>query len=180
MLTTLEKVKKVLSVEDDSQDGTLTLQILAASQAVENHCKRSFRRQTYIEIHSGGWNYISLRNYPVIEITSIKNGNEPVNGYQILSDGMVYRDKWPSGAHNLTVTYEAGYVLPSEATTDNPRTLPEAVELACIFLVQHFVNTPVGVKSERVGDISVSYSDYEGELPAVVISLLNPYVGRWV
>lgn len=174
MLSTLERLKGLLP---EVPDDLLLLQAAAASISIEQYCKRSFRKQEYIERISGfrNSNYINLRNYPVHSITELN-----VTGYEILDDGRIYRScGWPAGEHNLTAKYIGGYVLPGEETTESLRTLPEPIELACLLYTQMLLRTP-GIKSERVGDISVTYGDDNANLPSSVIALISPYVGRWV
>ncbi|UVI28173.1 phage gp6-like head-tail connector protein [Paenibacillus spongiae] len=182
MLTNLERLKRVLPKElyDPSQDDRLELDIAAASAAIENYCKRSFKKQLYTERVSGyeTSKYINLRNYPVHSITEFSNAWE----YEILDDGRIYcANGWPTGEHNIKVSYIGGYVLPGDATNEEPRTLPEPLELACLLYVQMLQRDP-GIKSERVGNINVTYIDDDlgGRLPAPVVALISPYVGRWV
>ncbi|NQX67976.1 phage gp6-like head-tail connector protein [Paenibacillus alba] len=185
MLTSVEKVKNLMSIPegDFTTDGDFLLQIMAASQAIENYCKRSFRKQAYSErVNAGaGSKYIVLRNYPVISIETATVPNGPITDFDIAEDGLVFRASgWPSEERSVRVDYTAGYVLPGEETTDLPRTLPEVIEFACIMLVQQWIRSPIGVKSERVDNINITYSDDTGSLPPAVIALINPYVGRWV
>ncbi|KMZ43980.1 MULTISPECIES: hypothetical protein [Bacillales] len=182
MLTTLTRLKGVMQLppEDTSMDETLLLLAAAASQAIENHCKRSFRKKVYTETLSGHDSlYLNLRNYPIHHIEEVR-AETVLADYKEIGDGRLYRaNGWPIGEHNITVTYSGGYVLPSEATEAEPRTLPESIELACLLYMQMIGRNP-GVKSERVGDISVTYGDDSQALPAPVAALLTPYVGRWV
>ncbi|MHA6481067.1 head-tail connector protein [Paenibacillus sp. strain BS8-2] len=176
MLATLERLKGIMPEMEGNED-LLTLQIAAASASIEQYCKRSFRKQEYAERISGyaSSKYINLRNYPVHEIKGIN-----VEGYELLDEGQLYRrGGWPCGDHNVTVSYIGGYVLPGEETTNDPRTLPKPLELACLLYAQMLLRSP-GVKSERVGDISVTYADERTSLPPVVVALISPYVGRWV
>ncbi|MEC0092880.1 head-tail connector protein [Paenibacillus macquariensis] len=177
MLTTIERFKSIQPYDDGSTDDMIMLQISAASSRIEQHCKRSFKKQSYSERVSGYHNskYINLRNYPIDSISEMN-----VEGYEILDEGRIYHSHgWPQGDHNIKVTYVGGYILPTDGTVDKPRTLPEPLELACLLYVQSLMRTP-GIKSERVGDISVGYSDDSDSLPPAVASLISPYVGRWV
>lgn len=183
MLTTVERLQKAMGIQGDSlEEEMLRIQIAASSQVIENYCKRSFKLQSYTERHSGNSrsSYINLRNYPVESVEEVDIPGKPIGEYELLEEGRIFCPSgWPAGEHNIKVTYTAGYVLPCDATTGKPRTLPEVLELACIFHSQWMLRTP-GVTAERVGDISVNYSaDGEG-LPPTVISLISPYVGRWV
>lgn len=175
MLTTIERLKSLLpGVPED----LLKLQAAAASAAIEHYCKRSFRKQSYSERISGyaTSKYINLRNYPVHSVTEIPSAWD----FELLDEGRLYRSHgWPAGEHNIAVSYIGGYVLPEDATEDEARTLPEPLELACLLYTQMLMREP-GVKSERVGNISVSYADDKESLPFAVVSLITPYVGRWV
>ncbi|OMD05748.1 phage head-tail connector protein [Paenibacillus sp. FSL R5-0636] len=183
MLTTIDRLQKAMGVQGDSyEDEMLQIQIAASSQVIENYCKRSFKLQSYIERHSGNSSssYINLRNYPVESIEEVVIPGKPVGDYELLEEGRIFCPSgWPVGEHNIKVTYTAGYVLPGDATTEKPRTLPEVLELACIFHSQLMLRTP-GVTAERVGDISVNYSADGDGLPQTLVSLISPYVGRWV
>ncbi|WP_405131894.1 phage gp6-like head-tail connector protein [Paenibacillus sp. FSL H8-0317] len=173
MLTTVEKLQKNMPDEDPDY---LAMIIAAASQAIEEYCNRSFKKQAYTEILSGvnPSKYLNLRNYPIHEVTSMH-----IEGYTVLEEGRLFRQSgWPAGENNISVQYIGGYVLPSDATEEEPRTLPMPLELACILYCQTLLRDP-GIKSERVGSISVTYGDQNG-LPGPVKALVSPYVGRWV
>lgn len=175
MFTTLERLKDLLPGIPEEM---IKLQAGAASAAIENYCKRSFRKQAYTERISGysTSKYINLRNYPVHSVSEVPSDWE----FEILEEGRLYRSQgWPTGEYNISVSYIGGYVLPEDATADDARTLPEPLELACLLYTQMLIREP-GVKSERVGDISVTYGDDNGNLPSSVIALISPYVGRWV
>ncbi|MNT43407.1 Phage gp6-like head-tail connector protein [compost metagenome] len=176
MLTTLQRVKKQLG--DTLDDETLTFYILAASQAIESYCRRSFKRQTYTEIIDGtGSPFLVVRNFPVHSGTA-RNEDKEI-AFQAAEDGIIFLPQgWNKGLRNITVTYDAGYVLPGDATPDQPRTLPEAIEIACLFITQGMTQNPSNVQSERVGDISVTYRDADAMYTPTVQALLDPYVGR--
>lgn len=179
MLTTLERLKSLLGSQAESWgDEMLLLQITAASISIENRCKRSFKKQRYTEKISGhASKYINLRNYPIHQVEFPSDWE-----FEILEEGRIYkRDGWPIGSHNIEVSYIGGYVLPSDATVDEPSTLPEPLEIACLLLSQQLLRDP-SIRSERVGDISVAYADpfENGSMPQSVESLISAYVGRWV
>ncbi|WP_340004428.1 phage gp6-like head-tail connector protein [Paenibacillus sp. FSL K6-0276] len=183
MLTTVDRLQKAMGIQGDSlEEEMLQIQIAASSQAIENYCKRSFKLQSYTERHSGNSrsSYINLRNYPVKSIEQVVIPGKTVGEYEVLDEGRVFCPSgWPAGEQNINVTYTAGYVLPGDETEDNPRTLPEVLELACLFHAQLMLRTP-GVTAERVGDISVNYSAESEGMPPTVVALISPYVGRWV
>lgn len=173
MLASVERLQKMIP---DEEPEMLEMVLLSASQVIEQFCKRDFKKKLYREKISGTpvSKYINLRNYPIHSIEHIN-----VSGYEVLDEGRLYHFAgWPKGDHNIDVEYIGGYVLPGDATVTEPQTLPRSIELACLLLAQTLLRNP-GVKSERVGDLSVTYSDEQG-LPAAVKALVSPYVGRWV
>ncbi|WP_409346757.1 phage gp6-like head-tail connector protein [Paenibacillus sp. MBLB4367] len=185
MLTTLSRAKPFLQLQqsDSSQDNELRMAILAASQAIENECRRSFKLQNYVQTLSGdGSPYISLRNSPVVSIVEIiESDGGSIVDYRNLGDGLVLRAaRWPYGQHNITVTYEGGYILPVDETGERPHTLPEPLELACIMLAQMIFEGNYGKESERTADYAVTFQKAlpgrESNLPPAVAALVSPYV----
>lgn len=63
-----------------------------------------------------------------------------------------------------------------------PSDLPESIEMACLLLVQvEMRGGSIGIQSERVGDILVTYSSNDGEgLPKAVKALIAPFARRMV
>ncbi|WP_284646766.1 hypothetical protein [Paenibacillus silviterrae] len=55
MLTTIAIAKQMLGIAEDdmTQDGQLTLALIASSQRIEQECRRSFKKQSYKERASG-------------------------------------------------------------------------------------------------------------------------------
>jgi hypothetical protein len=185
MLTTLNNAKKLLGIplEDDTEDGTLILWLAASSKAIEDYCDRTFGLQMYTGIKCDGVNgkYLLLPNYPIQSVSTIlfRGDTEEMENYEIEAErGMLYRScGWPCAERSITVTYTAGYILPSDDPEAPVSTLPESLEMACILFAQTLQRMP-GVSAERVGDISVSYANEDEGLPFAVKSLINPY-RRW-
>lgn len=194
MLTTLAKAKQLLGipVDDDSQDEELTMLLTAASAAIEERCRRSFGKQKYTgEVYNGVRSkYLCLRNYPIVSVDSVQSAGQPLVDVELVPDkGMLYRSAgWPCGERSITVTYTAGYVLPKDGTVEAPQTLPETLEVACIFFAKIMLEGQYGVESERIGDYSVKYmgtggssntthsTNTETPLPPAVESLVRMHV----
>ncbi|ASS64673.2 phage head-tail connector protein [Paenibacillus sp. RUD330] len=187
MLTTLDKVKKKLQIpsEDESQDDLLQLMVEAASQSIEAYCRRSFRLQEYTERRSGSSQaYLELKNYPIMDVSSVKVGGTLVTDAEILPEkGMLLRPGgvWASGIENVEVTYQAGYVLPADADHEDSVTLPRPLEVACIMYAMDLFKGSTAFESERIADYSVKYqvAKESGSLPPHIQALISPYVGRW-
>jgi len=177
MLATLNAAKRYMGIAEDnhSMDLDIVGALQAATAVIERETKRSFEKKVYRQVIDGsGTQHIQLRNYPIHEVTKLLVCDKSIdsNSYTIESEyGMLFkRSGWPCGARLIEVEYLAGYVLPSDEQGAEPSTLPKNIELACALFAQILLRNP-GVKSERVGDISVTYED--GELPAAVKSLIR-------
>lgn len=182
MLATLSKLKPMLyiPVEDTSQDEQLTMWLKAASQAIEDHCKRSFAQSEYTELRSGkGVKHIALPCTPVHEVVSITTDDKPVDGFKLLDGGILYREFWPPGQYNLTVRYIGGYQLPSDDPDAQPSTLPDSIETACLILARMMVTGEWGKTEERFGqDYTAKYLTRTEGLPPVITALVGRYVWR--
>lgn len=156
-LTTLENAKNYLGIDlnDTSLDNNIYFYINSASAIIESYCERQFALKTYKELKQGaGFTKLILDNYPIVELTSLVVDGEPVDisAVTVFEDsGILYKPDggFPSRViggsflhpipdqiqHNILVEYRAGYVLPKDATEDNPRTLPYDLEMACMRLI---------------------------------------------
>lgn len=190
-LTTLERARAMLGFAPD-QDAAVSNLIDQASRAIVDYCRRPFALETVREaIHiDGACGGVLLARGPVVEIVEIRQGAEiiPAVGYwHDLSTGFLYAINDEGHRHPwtgcwLTVTYSAGYVLPSDDAGAEPSTLPAPVERAAIRLVGAYLSLesrdPL-VKSETVEGIGSTswwvpgagsmFADPEAE------QLLHPY-----
>lgn len=178
MLASLNKTKPFLGVDldDTSQDLEIILALKAASAAIERETNRSYEHKPYRQTLDGsGTQFLRLRNFPVHSVSMLKvEGKEQDSGSFVIEseNGMLFRRSgWPCGSRLIDVEYLAGYILPSDEAGAPEATLPENIQLACIMFAQMLLRSP-GVKSERVGDISVTYDDSKG-LPDVVKALIQ-------
>lgn len=182
MLATLSKLKPMLYIplEDTSQDIQLTAWLQAASQAIEDHCNRPFATGEYTEQRSGNCvKHIALPCTPVHEVVEVTDSAELVEGFTLLSGGILYRASWPPGYYNLTVRYIGGYTLPSDDHEAPASTLPASIETACLMLARMMITGEWGKTEERFGqDYTAKYLTSPDSLPPVIKALLNPYVWR--
>jgi hypothetical protein len=173
-LTTLETVKKYLSINNDELDDKISRAINVASDRIERMCRRSFALQEHIYRVRESASMVFLPNLPVVEIISINNN--PATGIEFDEEtGMIH--KWfCSGA---VIRYRAGYVLPKDETDTNKRTLPYDIEEACIRLTSHMVNGLLqGTEGGKIklGDFSIELeSQQEASVLEEMKSLLEPY-----
>ncbi|MCY9758969.1 phage head-tail connector protein [Paenibacillus alvei] len=183
MITSLERAKKMLGLTDPEIDDQLEAQIIVASELIEQYCKRKFKRQLHLEIcDKFRGNFLLLRNYPIHQVHRITpyNGGS-IEDFDIDQHGMLFRRSgWPYGERSITVEYEAGFTLPGDETPERPIDIPKPLEMACAMYAQKLMDsiyTPYGVKTEQLGEMSVTYTNDELEIkiPPVVASLISPY-----
>lgn len=171
MLTTVDRARTLLQADPEDAP-LLALLVQAASAAIETYCNRTFGYGKYTEVvHSDGRHYMLLRNYPVVTVESI-DGKADLSGYTVEADrGMIWG---PGLTRPVAVAYKAGYVLPGGDPIDGVQPLPADIEYGCILMIQQMQREP-GVTSERVGDLSVTYGQEDGKMPAAVRALVGPY-----
>ncbi|AZS17395.1 hypothetical protein [Paenibacillus lutimineralis] len=186
MLATLQTAKTWYKIpkDDTSNDADITISLLVASEAIEERCKRKFKRQTWRETLDGsGTSFLRLSQYPVESVDVLTVDNTIIDDFSIESEnGILFkRSGWPCGDRIIKAEYLAGYILPSDEAGAEEATLPKTLELACVILAKSFREKKVGVDSERIGPYSVTYSKEDGgsvTLPREVEALIAPHVRR--
>lgn len=139
-LTTLEKVKNYLGLNDNSHNELINALISSASKAIENYCRREFALQERTEYYNGeGCNCLVLGCRPVQSVISVRIISKEEN---LSSESCVFfypesgviegRHAFPEGLGNLRVTYTAGF-----------ETIPPAVDQAATILVVCFYNRKI-------------------------------------
>jgi hypothetical protein len=171
-LTTRDKIN-IAMLEADKE-----ALVNAASDIIEEYCNTKFKKDTYsLKLKPSGEKYLSV-NYWNIESASIAYDEEAIEDYTILANrGMFYKaDGWPDADdYLLEIELTAGFILPKDVTEENPRTLPQSVEYACILLAQEMyeqLQGGINVQRQTRGGISTTYFQNEDKLPAAVRSLL--------
>lgn len=173
MLTTLERAKDMLGIQDDYDDTQIEALIGVGTDAIEAYCRRTFGRAVHEEVieHTSG-RYLQVRNYPILEVTNVARNGGQLKSWTVAKEkGMLIRSDWPN---DVTVDYVAGYILPKDETEETPANLPRSLEYACVLFVQHAMRE-AGATSVRIGDLSVTYGADGADLPGPVRSLLGPY-----
>jgi uncharacterized phiE125 gp8 family phage protein len=162
-LATLADVKAWLDINNTTNDALLTRLIDAASAFIESFLNRKIELDVYTELRSGnGKPYLTLRNYPIVSVSSIKiNGDEAeiiqaddfsskgikFDGRQLIGQNIIFS----CGNSNILINYIAGF---SEVPFD--------VQQACIEMVSHrFKNMRgdrLGVSGKSLAGESISFS----------------------
>lgn len=188
-LCTLDEIRIDLKLDsvDDYVDIIEAL-IHGVSDWIESsYCKRNFISREYTEQLDGkGREVIFLKNRP---ITAVESVHDDINGdfnsdtlitsdyYTLYGDeGMIKLKKdtnyfdtktcFQDGSRNVQVVYTAGYAA-----------VPKAVNLACRKMVVKLFRQMEkdGIKSESIGQYSVTYSDNK-DVPFDIKILLDGYV----
>lgn len=201
-LTTLERAKMMLGLSDDEDEKTIemvTLLINRASALVERQIGRHLGRRQYHQWYDAdGSRELVTEEYPIVKVDFVKEDGKLVDpdcyDYgQTGAIGVIYRDDgwlragYRSGlafdmiAHKrvIEVSYSAGYVLPKDATDDDPQTLPADLEgLVWDMISQMFTslqNGSQGLESFSISDVTWKFDKGTPESWMQVINLYRRY-----
>ena len=179
-LTTLERMKLMLGlsdVADERIDEIITLLINKASAWIERQTGRHLGRQSYRQWYKAdGQQELVTDEYPIVSGEYIKEAGRLVDPDlydfgQTGNIGVIYRDDgWLRASYraglafdsvatkrNIEVSYTAGYVLPKDATEDDPQTLPADLEgLIWEIVGQAYTNLQngsLGLSSFTISDV---------------------------
>jgi hypothetical protein len=208
-LTTLAAVKAELGISGTTEDTLLGSFIDQASAAIVDYCQRPFAQEVYKETVMGyGSNRLMLSRTPIVAVASVTADSEVITDHLIenADAGILYRKlgwQWTaplgwnvtsypmSGREELlfAIQYTAGFILPGDATTEKLRTLPQAVEKACIETVKAWYlgrDRDPFMTGQKIGDLQVQYGggsrlDANGQgavtqgIPPLAMQLLVPW-----
>lgn len=183
-LVSLDDTKTFLGITDNSKDEVLKLMINMATDYIETQTGRRFTSavNTY-EKHDGtGTNQIKLNNFPIITppavILQVNNATDNTSDWATISSddyfvdtatGIITRTssfldfetvgdndevlsevRFSHGKDKYRATYTSGYA-----------TVPYDLQYACMSIVGQLNNTKAGsgIKSESLGDHSITYQD---------------------
>lgn len=203
-LTTLDRVKLELSINNDDSDEILTVKISEASSDIAVRCDPALLRETVTETYypdreGACSDKLVLRRYPVASVSSVTVDGVALTEAVIVDDvvtalaeyrldgasGLLYRQTtsgyschW-SFCVSIAVTYAGGYLLPGEVG----RNLPPSLEAACVELVSSYWaarGRDPSIKAEE--NIGVYRYEYwvgaigeAGDLPPGVMSKIAPF-----
>ena len=198
-LTTLDRMKLMLSLDDETDERTCTLVELLVNKAsswVEQQVGRPLGKNTYREFYEAdGQQELVTLKYPIVSVDYVKEGGRlvPPELYdygQTANIGVIYRDDgWLRAGYrrglandiietkrNIEVCYTAGYVLPKDATDEEPQTLPADLEgLVWDMVSQAYANMQngsQGLKSFSISDVSWTF---DKSTPAAWLQIVNLY-----
>lgn len=198
-LTTLDDMLEFMGMDAETAPDTvknnITRLINAASSYIEAVTGRKFRKQKYVEKHfASGYQELCLNQYPIIQIESVigDDGNQITDfdhsgcgeygvlfrdqGWAIKGYRQGLADDIRLGSRYLTVIYTAGYVLPKDATEDEPETLPYDLQMIVWQIVQQqwslAKNGANGLSAFSISDVSWTF---DKELGSQVQEIINSY-----
>ena len=189
-LTTLDRMKLMLSLDDETDERTCTLVELLVNKAsswVEQQVGRPLGKNTYREFYEAdGQQELVTLKYPIISVDYVKEAGRlvPPERYdygQTANIGVIYRDDgWLRAGYRrglaIEVRYTAGYVLPKDATDEEPQTLPADLEgLVWDMVSQAYANMQngsQGLKSFSISDVSWTF---DKSTPAAWLQIVNLY-----
>ena len=204
-MTTLEDTMERLGISEEEADqaakNNLVRLINAASAWIETITGRHFGKATYTDRYAGpGAQELVLREYPIRSVEYVK---DTVTGglidpgtydFSMSGDiGVLYRDMgwtfrgYPYGLANdyraasryLEVKFTAGYVLPKDATEDEPSDLPaDIISIVWGIAEQEYsilVNGSQGLSAFSISDVSWTF---DKEPRASWMETLSHYM-RW-
>ena len=188
-LTTVERMKLMLGLPAETDDRTnliVELLINKASSWVERQIGRH---------RADGQQELVTDEYPIISVEYVKEGDRLVDPKlydysQTGNIGVIYRDDgWLKAGYrsglaydivaikrNIEVSYTAGYVLPKDATDDEPATLPADLEgLIWDIVSQAYTNLQNGSLGLNSFTISDVIWDFDKSTHPEWIQLINLY-----
>lgn len=202
-MTTLETMLDFLGITetDDSTKNNIERLINAASSYIETMTNRKFALREYTETHfPTGYQELCLKQYPIREVMSVED-----TGYHQKLDpesysfadtgdiGVLFSDAgwelrgYRSGLANdltrinrcLKVKYQAGYVLPKDATEEHPADLLYDLQYIVWQMVQQQWNLANnganGLAAFSISDVSWTF---DHALSEQVQAVINQYM-RW-
>ena len=198
-LTTLERMKLMLGlsdIADEKTDTIIELLINRASSWIERQVGRHLGRQSYHQWYAAdGRQELVTLEYPIVSVEYVKEegrlvGPDEYDYGQTAEIGIIYRDKgWLKAGYRrglaydivepkraIEVGYTAGYVLPKDATADDPQTLPADLEgLVWDIVSQAYTslqNGSQGLSSFTISDVTWIF---DKQTPAEWTRLINLY-----
>lgn len=202
-LTTLEAVKVFMGIDldevDPRRDAILSQLINAASAWLETTLGRKLGRQDYRERYAAsGTQRLVLEQYPIRTVKKITDtdNDEELGGYYWDDDGqvgVVYREEgWTYHGHigglardfiaprrYLLVEYTAGYILPKDATEEEPSDFPSDLEAVLWNMIAQqwaiMDNDAAGLSAFSISDVSWTF---DKEISGTWQTIISAYK-RW-
>lgn len=201
-LTTLERMKLMLGlsdIEDEKVDEIVTLLINRVSSWIERQVGRHLGKNSYHQWYNAdGQQELVTIEYPIINVEYVKADGQLIDPStydygQTGEIGVIYRDKgWLKAGYRkglaydmilpsrcIEVSYTAGYVLPKDATEDDPQTLPADLEGLLWDIVSEaytsLQNGSQGLSSFSISDVTWNFDKTSSSEWTTLINLYKRY-----
>ena len=191
-LTTRQKVKDYLNIQDTTSDAMIDTLINGATAFIENYCGgRRFMATDYVEVKDTyNSDKIFLNHKPMNSVTLVEyRGGVPsaptwfaysANNYLVyLKQGFLqFFTRFKALAQALRVTYNAGYLISWDNELDaTQHTLPFDLTQVCTELVTKTLNTRFsqGIYTESTEGQSLTYESDRYQLNDNHKVVLNAY-----
>ena len=201
-LTTIERMKLMLGIPDivdERTDKIIALLINRTSSLIENQINTNLGKKSYKQWYEAdGQQELVTQEYPIISVEYIKENGVEVspNEYDFTQTGnigVIYKDTgWLKTGYRrglamdivahkkcIEISYTAGYVLPKDATEDNPQTLPADLEgLLWDMVSQSYTNLQngsQGLNSFSISDVTWNFDKSQRPEWQQVIGLYRRY-----
>ena len=186
-------------IDDEKVNLIVELLINKASSRIERQTGRHLGKRSYRQWYDAdGQQELVTIEYPIIDVEYVKEDGKLVNpdryDYSQTGDvGVIYRDEgWLKAGYRkglafdivapkrvIEVSYTAGYVLPKDATEDEPQTLPADLEgLVWDMVSQAYTNLQngsQGLSSFSISDVTWNFDKTQKSEWAQLVSLYRRY-----
>jgi hypothetical protein len=199
-LDTLANVKARLGITSSADDTFIGLLQDSADTAIGNYCDRDFAGGTFTEYHSGGSEFVHLRNFPVTSVTSVKVDAARAFGSETvvsISDYVTHTDRgviqsvsgpflprqreglvnsdvriWTRGPRVVQVVYAtATSAVPADVKEAYARLIGHWYRKVKTEVASNFQN----VAQQKYGETFVIFTSADPDMPKDVVQLLAPY-----
>ena len=201
-LTTLNRMKLMLGlsdIEDEKTDMIVEMLVNRASSWIERQIGRHLGKRTYLQWYDAdGQQELVTEEYPIISVEYVKQRGALVDPQsydysQTGEIGVIFLDEcllkagWRFGlAYDIVaskriieVKYTAGYVLPKDATENDPQTLPADLEgLLWDVVSQAYTglqNGSQGLSSFSISDVRWDFDKSYNEAWTQLLNLYRRY-----
>lgn len=201
-LTTFDRMKLLLGLSGEIDEQTkelVELLINRASSWIERQIGRHLGKQKYLQWYpADGQQELVVDEYPIISVEYIKEEGCLVDPCrydysQTAEIGVIWRDDgWLKAGYRrglaydiiylkraIEVSYTAGYVLPKDATEEDPQTLPADLEgLLWDMVAQAYTNLQngaMGLTSFSISDVTWEFDKSVSDAWMQLIKLYRRY-----
>jgi hypothetical protein len=181
-LISLDDLKLVLGILDDSEDASLQAAITFQSRIIADYCNRRFGLAEVLETFTFDRyetmltrQALTLSLYPIVTISEVSTMGATTNDYDIdpASGRLWFANYW---ANPISVIYSGGYDLPEQA----PARLQQAV-IQAVNEGRTIGSRDPSIREVQHGDTRIGYftptlgTGSPGYLSAVVTDLIKPF-----